>query len=155
MPKKINYHSANSSDLDTLLQLVQEFHEIENLPFDESLDRLVLQDFLNHSELIRIWLIQRQHEAIGYVALSFGYSLEFRGQCAEIDEFYIREAYRRQGIGTKTLKFLEDACLDLGVKAIHLIVAEHNVKARSIYQKIGYLQRNYQLMSKWLDSRSD
>lgn len=47
----------------------------------------------------RVWLIQHQSLAIGYVILTLGFSLEYGGRDAFIDEFYIQANYQGQGIG--------------------------------------------------------
>ena len=43
--------------------------------------------------------------AVGYLVLTLGYSLEYGGRDAFIDEVYIRSSYRGRGIGTAALTF--------------------------------------------------
>jgi GNAT superfamily N-acetyltransferase len=42
--------------------------------------------------------------AVGYIVLTFGYSLEYLGRDAFIDEFYLRESYRGRRWGRRTLE---------------------------------------------------
>ncbi|TAH15034.1 MAG: N-acetyltransferase [Oscillatoriales cyanobacterium] len=118
----VNYRVAAIADITLLLELVKEFHKKEQLEFDEKVDRDVLANLLADASLGQVWLIQQEDEAIGYIILTLGYSLEYRGRDAFIDEFYIRPNYRGQGIGTQTLAFAEDTCRVLGVQALHLEV---------------------------------
>lgn len=151
----INYRVAAISDLTLLLELVKEFHKSEQLAFDETVDRDVLANLLADASLGQVWLIQQEDEAIGYIILTLGYSLEYRGRDAFIDEFYIRPNYRGQGIGTQTLAFVEDACQVLGVKALHLEVDFENPDAQRLYHRVGYQPHNRFLMTKNLAVSED
>jgi ribosomal protein S18 acetylase RimI-like enzyme len=146
----ITYRLAALVDLDILLELVQEFHQIEHLPFDEKLDRDVLDQFFRNESFGQAWLMQQETDVIGYIILTLGFSLEFRGRDAFIDELYVRPEYRNQGIGTKTLAFVEIALASLGVRAIHLEVDFENPNAQRLYRKTGYQGHNRFLLTKWL-----
>lgn len=150
---QITYQTATLSEIDTLLPLIEAFHESEELPFDPMLDRRALQQLLSNPTLGRIWMIQNGDGAIGYVIVTFAYSLEFRGYEACIDEFYIRPAYQRQGIGTQTLQFVESYCQLHNINAISLEVAEDNDQAQRVYRKAGYDDRGYFLMTKPIRTR--
>lgn len=151
----IIYQVAAITNLDILMEFVKEFHEFEKLPFDERIDRDVVKRIITDSSLGRVWLIQLGDEVIGYVVLTLGYSIEYRGRDAFVDELYIRSDYRRQGVGTKTLQFVEDACRSLDVKALHLEVGKINTKAQQFYKKVGYEDHERYLMTKWLSNLSD
>jgi GNAT superfamily N-acetyltransferase len=146
----INYRVAAIADLTLLLELVKEFHKSEQLAFDEKVDRDVLANFLADAFLGQVWLIEQEDEAIGYIILTLGYSLEYRGRDAFIDEFYLREKHRGQGIGTQTLAFAEDTCRVLGVQALHLEVDFENPDAQRLYHRVGYQRHNRFLMTKHL-----
>jgi ribosomal protein S18 acetylase RimI-like enzyme len=99
----------------------------------------------------RVWLIQYQSQAIGYVILTFGYSLEYGGRDAFIDELYIEPAYQGQGIGKQTIKFLEEVCISLNVQALHLEVEKQNTSAQSFYRQVGFEDHDRYLMTKYLN----
>ncbi|MGG6265009.1 N-acetyltransferase family protein [Leptolyngbya sp. AN03gr2] len=144
----VAYRTATSKDVDVLLELVGEFHKIEKLPFDPVLDRVSLQQFLSTPALGRVWLITERDHVIGYVAVTFSYSIEFRGLGAYIDELYLRSDYRGQGIGSRTLKFVEQVCRSLNIPSLALSVHEDNERAYKVYRKAGYSDRGYQVMMK-------
>lgn len=145
-----SYRLAEDSDTETLVQFIREFHEIEHLPFDDNTTRTMLAKLLNDDSLGRVWLIQDGSEPIGYIVLTFGYSLEFLGRDAFVDELYIRENYRGQGVGTSTLQFVESVCPSLGIQALHLEVDRTNTTAQSLYRKVGFEDHDRYLMTKWI-----
>ena len=73
---------AAPADLDLLLIFNREFCAFDKHPFDEPALRPVLDRLLHDEPLGRVWLIQDGAQAIGYIVLAFGYSLEYRGRDA-------------------------------------------------------------------------
>ncbi len=145
-----NFKIAEKSDTETLVEFIREFYEFEHLKFDESIVRTALAKILDDDSLGRVWLIQHGDEAIGYVVLTFGYSLEFRGRDAFIDELYIRESYRGQGVGMSVIQFIESVCPSLGIQALHLEVERKNTAAQNLYRKVGFKDHDRYLMTKWI-----
>ncbi|HIK06420.1 MAG TPA: GNAT family N-acetyltransferase [Trichormus sp. M33_DOE_039] len=148
---QINFKSADKSDVDTLLLLIQKFYELDGtITFNSSLTRKALIQLLSDESIGRIWLIQDQSKIIGYVILTLSYSLEYGGKDAFIDEFYIESDYQRQGIGKQTIKFLEEVCIALNVQALHLEVERENTSAQSFYRQVGFADHDRYLMTKYL-----
>ena len=87
---------------------------------------------------------------VGYIVLCFGYSLEWLGRDAFVDEFYLREEYRGRGWGRATMAFVEEAARDAGVRALHLEVVRENVAALKIYSKMGFQEHESTFLSKWI-----
>jgi diamine N-acetyltransferase len=143
------FKAAESFDINTILILMQEFYEIEHLTFDHN-SCAAITDLLNNKSFGGVWLIQHQTEAIGYVVLTIGYSLEFHGRDAFIDELYIRANYRGQGIGTQALEYMQEVCRSLGIKALHLEVDRVNTKAQKLYHSLGFKDHDRYLLTKWL-----
>src|SRR2546426_9801736 len=83
--------------------------------------------------------------------LTLGYSLEYRGRDAFVDELFVDENRRRQGIGRKAMQFLERACRDLEVRALHLEVERPNVGAQVLYRKFGFVDHDRYLMTKHIE----
>jgi diamine N-acetyltransferase len=141
---------ADNSDTELLIQFIQEFYKYDGHPFDETSIRPALLGILEDNSLGRVWLIQQDNQAIGYIVLTFGYSLEYRGRDAFIDEFYIKESYRGQGVGAKSIQFIDSVCPSLKIKALHLEVERENTIAQSFYRKVGFTDQNRYLMTKWI-----
>lgn len=100
------------------------------------------------ASLGRVWLICTAGTAIGYMVLTLGFSLEYGGRDAFIDEIYIREPSRGQGIGTHALSFAEERCRALGVRALHLEVERANSGAYNVYRRVGFVDHDRYLMTK-------
>lgn len=105
------------------------------IAFDESATRLAFRQFLSLPAFGRVWLIYEGAAPIGY---TIGFSFEFRGHDAFVDELYIVPARRRRGCGREATAFVEQAAREMGVNAIHLEVESGNHRALELYRHTGY-----------------
>jgi GNAT superfamily N-acetyltransferase len=141
---------ATAADRDLVLALMGEFYAIEHLPFDEAVASASLEALLGDRRLGRLFLIAIGEEVVGYVALTFGFSLEFRGRFALLDEIYLREAARGRGLGRASLRFVEHVCRGEGIAAIRLEVSRANTTAQAVYRRAGYDDHARDLLTKWV-----
>ena len=89
-----------------------------------------------------VWLIGLRRAPVGYIALSFGWSIEFGGMDGIIDEFFIRENVRGRGMGTEVLMALMPQLAQAGLKALHLEADPANEPALRLYQRRGFKVRD-------------
>lgn len=146
----IYFRVANKNDVELLLRLMSEFYAISEYPFDAEVVRPALAKFISNAALGRLWLIEHEDQAIGYVALTISYSLEFHGRDAFVDELFVEAKHRGQGVGGQALHFVEEKCREFGVNALHLEVERTNLAAQALYKKSGFQNHDRFLMTKWI-----
>ena len=140
--------AASLADLQLLLPLVEEFHALEGVHQSATMRERALRPLLAEPALGRIWFIEHTGVVLGYVAVCFGYSIEFRGRDAFLDEVFISAPYRGRGLGGAALRALGVEVEALGLKALHLEVDVDNEAARRLYESAGFrLRERYKLMS--------
>lgn len=122
----------------------------EVIPFNESSARAAFHQFLSLPAFGRIWLLYNGADLIGYAILTVGFSFEFRGHDAFVDELYIVPAHRHRGFGRQAMAFVEQQAREMGVNAIHLEVDPGNDPAIELYRRSGYRDHDRFLMTKWL-----
>jgi len=142
------FRAAERADVETLLDMVREYYEFDGHTYERDALRQALEGLLDDPARGHAWLICDGPAPIGYVVLTLGYSVEYHGRDAFVDELYIRPAYRRGGIGTQTFAFLEDACRALQVRALNLEVERHNTGAQQFYRAIGFADQDRYLMTR-------
>jgi ribosomal protein S18 acetylase RimI-like enzyme len=96
----------------------------------------------------RAVLIEVEGAVAGYLVVCFGWSLEFHGRDAFVDELYVRSRFRGQGIGTRALEVAAEVCRTSGVRALHLEVERSNTRAQSVYRRTGFADREHYLMTR-------
>ena len=123
----------------------------EVIPFHESAVRAAFRQFLSLPAFGRIWLPCTGADLIGYIVLTVGFSFEFRGHDAFIDELFIAPTHRRRGFGQQAMAFVEEEARKMGINAIHLEVDPGNDSALELYRRSGYVDHDRFLMTKWLE----
>jgi len=145
------FRFATPDDTNLLLEFMREYYAFDGHGFDKERARLALLTFLREPSYGSAWLVLDDVTPVGYIVLCFGYSLEYLGRDAFIDEFYLRESHRGRGWGSKTLDFVEEQARLHEVRSIHLEVVRTNRAAKEVYRKSGYLDHEHYLMSKWIE----
>jgi ribosomal protein S18 acetylase RimI-like enzyme len=146
------FRLATAADILTLLSFIRALNEADPspTPFDAPATREALERFLSNDFFGRAWLILDGGTPVGYIVLTFGYSLEYRGRDAFIDEFFIAASHRSRGWGRAAIAFVEDAARSLGVRALHLEVSHSNPRAYDFYRRAGFEDYSRHLLNKWL-----
>lgn len=140
---------AGPRDIDLLLDLMRQYYAFDRIPFHPHWARQSLERLLADGGLGRMWLIQRQGETVGYACVCFGFSLEY-GRDAFLDELFVREPFRGQGIGRAAVEFVAAACPELGIQVLHLVVTPGNERARRLYEKLGFEDEHRRMMTRWI-----
>ena len=149
----MNIQLASTNDIQTILRLMPIYYEFDHLEFDETKARTALQEFLSDSTLGRFWLLESEvnKEAIGYIALTFGYSFEYGGKVAMIDELFVLESQRGKGFGSQAIQYAQQECKKLGLKAMRLEVTKTNLDVIRLYEKLGFSDLGRSLLTYQLD----
>ncbi len=140
--------TATSQNLEDLLPLMRAYHDFEEISMSDVERRNAVSPLLTDAALGRIWLVRIQEKVIGYIVITFGYSIELGGRDAYLDEFFISEPNRGLGVGSKVIARVKSELAQHKVVALHLEVAKTNEQARRFYATLGFVARDrYELMS--------
>lgn len=141
---------AGPADGDVLLPLMRAFYAHERLRFDEQESPRALRTLLSSPARGRVFLVRVGEEVVGYAVLALGYSLEFLGVDAFVDELFLVAAFRGRGIGRAVMEELAAVARSLGVRALHLEVERANDRARAAYGRWGFVEHDRFLMTRRL-----
>lgn len=142
-----------AKDVDRVLELRREFCASERLPWDEAVTRRALLELSGDPAAGRVWLVEADAGPVGYAVLTRGFSLEFEGRDAFLDELYVRPAFRGRGLGRALVDAVEGGCRELGVRALHLEVDRDQTRVQELYRRAGFRDHDRYLMTKWIEAR--
>jgi ribosomal protein S18 acetylase RimI-like enzyme len=140
-------HLAGPADQERLLPMVTRYHAHQGIELSDDDRAAAVVPLLEGSPLGAVWFIGPKMAPVGYVAVSFGWSIEMGGMDAFIDELWVREKVRGRGMASEALAALIPALEEAGVRALHLEVAEGN-PAERIYKRAGFKRRAFTLMTR-------
>jgi ribosomal protein S18 acetylase RimI-like enzyme len=141
---------ALPADVELAVELMNEFYRESGFALHPERAREAIRGLVSDANLGRLWLIEEGGATAGYVALTFGWSLEYLGRDAFIDDLYLRSAFRARGLGTRVMQRVEAEARALGVQALHLEVARDNGAGKALYFRSGFRDTDRQLLSKRL-----
>jgi ribosomal protein S18 acetylase RimI-like enzyme len=145
------FRAATWADLAQILAFMEALYsEDGSTPLARDGAAGALRELLEDRERGQVWLIEVARAPAGYLILTWGYSLEFHGRDAFIDELYVAPIYRGEGVGREAVVFAERECRARGIRALHLEVEPGNNRAQALYVGSGFAERGYVLMSKRL-----
>lgn len=145
----MSFRRAALDDLPALLALQAEFYAHEGYPWERVRAERVMRELLGEPLYGLLFAAVADSAIVGYLVVTFGFSLEFGGRDAFVDELYVEESARGRGLGTEALRVAEQACAEAGIHALLLEVEHVNPRARALYERSGYVAHDRHLMTKW------
>jgi ribosomal protein S18 acetylase RimI-like enzyme len=139
-----------ATDLPLLEQLVRAYYLEDGHIFHEGRQPAALAALVAGEPFGPAWLIEVERRAVGYLVLSWGFSVEAGGREVCLDEIYLVPEMRNRGLGRRVLALVEAEARAIGGRRIFLEVERHN-RAIGLYCRAGYLEHDRFLMSKLLD----
>lgn len=144
---KTKLHMARADDLPRLLAMVAACHAETGIEQDEASRIAALAPLLEGTPLGVVYIIGPRNAPVGYIAISFGWSIEMGGIDGFVDEFWIRPAVRDKGMGGEALSALVPALREAGIRALHL-EADRDSPVDALYRRLGFVRRDrYCLMT--------
>ena len=119
---------ANKNDIENLFELNRlKGNETEREEMEKYLDS-------NHYEIICIAYIG--NVSVGYCTGLIIKSICYKNGRLDIESLYVKEEYRKKGIGEALIKFIEKEAMAKGINHFHIVT--DNEIALSLYRKLGY-----------------
>jgi ribosomal protein S18 acetylase RimI-like enzyme len=144
------FRIAGAGDAGALLSMMRALNAHEGMAFDEPRARAALAQLFADERFGVAHLILSGGETAGYLVVTFGFSIEFGGRDAFVDELFIKDEFRGRGLGKAALVRAEEVCRERGIRALHLEVERANEPAQTLYRKSGFLDHDRYLLTKWL-----
>lgn len=143
------FETASSSDVDTVVLMVQDFYKFLDLKYVDSVAPAVAT-LAADKQLGHIWLIKVEDsgEIAGYMIATYLFDIEYGGRCAFITDLYLKDKFRGSGIGRKSLDVICEQSSKDGARAVHLEVRHGNDRAMRLYESYGFELHQKVLMTK-------
>ena len=133
----------NESHRDKVLELSKAFycsdaldHEVPMNIIETNIDAAISGD----KGLIG-FVFCEDNEVVGFSYVTTYYETEVGGICVQIIDLYVNENARGKGVATQYFNYLFDKYSD--AKRFRLEVVKDNVKAVSLYKKMGFTDVTY------------
>ena len=145
----VRLRAATENDLALLTIFMRQLRDDdpEEGAFDEPRCVPAMRRLIADPKLGRAWLIEVAARPAGYAVLTLGYSIEFGGVAAFVDELFVAREFRGRGIGTVSLELITREARKADVAILLLEVTQSNDRAKRLYRKVGFADRGHRLMT--------
>jgi len=147
------FDRATEADLDGILALMRAYYAEDGYPFEAEENREATLTLLRNPAHGALWVARSEGRVIGYLAVTLGFSLEYRGIDAFLDELYIDRPCRGRGLGVEALELAQAYCRENRVRALHLEVEPHRQVALDLYRARGFVEQERRLMTRVIPRR--
>lgn len=131
--------SMAKTHIEAVLAMCEAYYQGEGYAFDKAHLRRAITMLGSDNRLGHIWVtLSPESKPVGYLAVTLGFSLEYGGCDAFLDEMYVETDHRRKGFGRALMTEAIDWCRAHEVRAIHLEVEAVNAGAEAFYRKVGF-----------------
>lgn len=144
----IKLRPAVPADSRHILDLWARYYGEEGYDFDRGAAEDALAQLLGNEDFGRLWVADHEGDIVGYAVVTFGFSLEYGGADAFVDDIYILAEHRNQGLAGQALQLIEEACITRGVRALHLEVERHKDTPLGLYRRRGFRDHDRFLLTK-------
>lgn len=142
--------AARPQDLDGIWPHLVELHAHENVPRPGEPVRGALRRLLSDESRGKAFVARDANGVVAYLVLTASYSLEYGGDTMLVDELFVRDDLRGQGLGSELLDAAEAYAKARGIRALLLEVGTGNPDAHRLYERRGYTHHDRHLIVKRL-----
>jgi GNAT superfamily N-acetyltransferase len=129
---------ASLADVDQLVTMMAEFYSDSPYTLNPRRATEAFRSLLADERLGRVWFIQAGFTDVGYVVVTFCYTMTYGGMSAVVDDFYIRPAFRGVGLGKAAMAEVRTFCARHGIRSMHVETGRDNAPALAVYRHAGF-----------------
>lgn len=125
---------------DELHALMRLYYVDDHLEYDHSTAQGAISELLASPSLGRIDFLRDEQtgQAIGYIVIAYGFSFEFGGREAFVDEVFVKKEYRGRGLGSLLIRHAIEATKSIGIRGVRLETTPTNAGALRLYERLGF-----------------
>ena len=145
---KIKIRNGRKEDLQSVLNLIKELAEYENAIDEVTITLRELEtDGFGDSQHYKFLVAEIDEKIIGLSFYWFRYST-WKGKFLFLEDFIVKEKYRRTGVGSKLFEATIKICKDLKMNGMCWQVLDWNKNAIRFYNKY-----NVEISNSWLNGK--
>lgn len=143
---------AAGEDLPRLVELAEAYCREDGTPWDGARRTSALAGLLADNPWGLVLVAERSTVAavVGYLVMTWGYSVESGGLDALLDEVHVEAEHRGWGIGSALVDEAVVRARAAGASRINLETEADNERARALYRRLGWVADDSIWMDRWL-----
>ena len=142
---------ATPDQRETVIGLINELWTYDDIEAERDNINRAVDLFFSQPGLAEIHLLYEGDEVAGYFILVPSFSIECGGLYVVLDELFVREPFRRRGLGRQIISFVLDRCREQGWLAIEAMADAENKVAQYFYGSHGFIPQPWVHLQRRVD----
>lgn len=132
-------------DRQEVLQMMKAFYQSDAVDHlvDEKIHSLTFRELMSESNYLEGFVFVINGKIGGYSILSKQFAVEVGGLTLWIEDLYIKEEFRGEGLAKEFLSWIKE---NYQVPRLRLEVTPTNEKAKRLYKDLGFVKLDYEQM---------
>lgn len=134
MNSKVEIRKIQKKDLDFVYKAIC---ELENEVLDFEIFEAIFNENISNPKNLYL-IAENEIEALGFISFHTQNLLHHCGLVVEIQEFFIHEKYRGQGVGRLLINEIKDFAEENNLKSIEVTTNKKRVENVAKYESLGF-----------------
>jgi GNAT superfamily N-acetyltransferase len=129
---------ATPDQRDIIIEMINELWTYDDVAADRDNINRAVDLVFSQPDLAEIHLLYEGDEVAGYFILVPSFGIEYGGLYVTLDELFVREPFRRRGLGRQIINFVLDRCREQGWLVVEAMAFQENKTAQYFYGAHGF-----------------
>jgi GNAT superfamily N-acetyltransferase len=129
---------ATPDQRDIIIEMINELWIYDDIAADRDNINRAVDLVFSQPGLAEIHLLYEGDEVAGYFILVPSFGIEYGGLYVTLDELFVREPFRRRGLGRQIINFVLDRCREQGWLVVEAMAFQENKTAQYFYGSHGF-----------------
>ncbi|WP_000863102.1 GNAT family N-acetyltransferase, partial [Vibrio mimicus] len=131
---------AGLSDLDAMAILFDAYRQFYEQESDIVGAKAFIENHIKNGDSVIFLALSKSNEPVGFAQLYPSFSSVAMKRMWYLNDLYVSENIRKQGVGRALLQRVAAFAKDTGAVTVKLATAVSNEKAKSLYESEGYVK---------------
>ena len=123
-----------------MLTVYEQIFLLEDFTFNINTFENIFNHNIEDKNILYYMAESHEGEALGFISCHIQNLLHHCGKVAEIQELFIKQAFRGQKIGEQLVKFIEQELIALNCVSIEVTAQNKRIQTHTFYKKMGFDQ---------------
>jgi GNAT superfamily N-acetyltransferase len=128
---------AKKEDADSVLQFIHELALYEKRSKEVKITLANIQEFMFEKKIAQAVIADMNGEDVGFAVYFHNFSTFIGRPGIYIEDLYVKEDFRKKGIGSLLFRFIADIAIQTGCATLEWTVLDWNTPSIEFYKKIG------------------
>ena len=129
---------ATPDQRDIIIEMINELWTYDDIAADRDNINRAVDLVFSQPDLAEIHLLYEGDKVAGYFILVPSFGIEYGGLYVTLDELFVREPFRRRGLGRQIINFVLDRCREQGWLVVEAMAFQENETAQYFYGAHGF-----------------